>query len=112
MRGIWIIALITLLPGGGCFDPRDIIDDYVFGPAENDDCGALADELEDEPESVPNDPSDLGLAFEPFEVQASTGEPVAGWFIPAVGAARGTVLMNNASLGNAVLPFGVDRLAR
>ncbi|MCH8052929.1 MAG: alpha/beta fold hydrolase [Planctomycetes bacterium] len=99
MRGICITALITLLAGGGCFDPGDFINDFVFGPNGDDDCGALAAELEDEPESVPNDPSDLGLAFESFEVQASTGEPVAGWFIPAVGAARGTVLMNNASLG-------------
>ena len=99
MRGICITALITLLAVGGCFDPGGFIDDFVFGSAGNDDCGALADELEDEPESVPNDPSDLGLAFEPFEVQASTGQAVAGWFIPAVGAARGTVIMNNASLG-------------
>ncbi|MCH8912651.1 MAG: alpha/beta hydrolase [Planctomycetes bacterium] len=99
MRGICITALITLLAGGGCFDPGNFINDFVFGPNGDDDCGALAAELEDEPESVPNDPSDLGLAFESFEVQASTGEPVAGWFIPAVGAARGTVLMNNASLG-------------
>ena len=99
MRRICITALITLLAGGGCFDPGGIIDDFVFGPNGDDDCGALAAELEEEPESVPNDPSSLGLAFESFEVQASTGEAVAGWFIPAVGAARGTVLMNNASLG-------------
>ena len=101
MRGICITALITLLAGGGCFDPGGFIDDFVFGSAGDDDCGALAAELEDEsePESVPNDPSDLGLLFEPFEVQANTGQAIAGWFIPAIGAARGTVLMNNGSLG-------------
>ena len=99
MRGICITTLITLLTGGGCFDPAGIIDDYVFSSEGLDDCGALAAELDDEPESLPNDPSDLGLAFESFEVQASTGHAVAGWFIPAVGAARGTVLMSNASLG-------------
>ena len=99
MRGICITALITLLAGGGCFDPAGFIDDFVFGSEGNDNCGALAAELEDEPESVPNDPSGVGLAFESFDVQASTGQAVAGWFIPAVGAARGTVLMNNASLG-------------
>ena len=99
MRGICITALITLLAGSGCFDPGSFIDDFVFGSEGNDDCGALASELEDEPESVPNDPSDLGLAFESFEVRASTGEAIAGWFIPGVGTARGTVLMNNASLG-------------
>ncbi len=99
MRGFYITALITLLAGGGCFDPGDFINDFVFGPNGDDDCGALAVELEDEPESVPDDPFDLGLAFESFEVQASTGEAVAGWFIPAVRTARGTVLMNNASLG-------------
>ncbi len=99
MRGIYITALITLLAGGGCFDPAGFIDDYVFGSAGEDDCVALATEVEDDPKSVPEDPFDLGLAFESFEVQASTGETVAGWFIPAVGVPRGTVLMSNASLG-------------
>ncbi len=105
MRGICITALITLLSGGGCFDPGAFIDDFVFTSAGLDDCSALAAELQDEPETVPNDPSDLGLAFESFEAQASTGHAVAGWFIPAIGAARGTVLMSNASLGTRSCPL-------
>ncbi len=96
-----VLGVLLILPvAAGCFDAEAFLNDFVFEPGQTDDCEELALELPDEPDIVPETPADLGFDFEDFSVQASNGQSVAGWFIPAMAApARGTVMMSNASKG-------------
>lgn len=98
-RGVLGI-LLMLTAAGGCFDPEAFLNDFVFDAGQSDACEELALDLPDEPEIIPETPADLGLDFDDFRVQASSGQSVAGWFMPGtVAPARGTVMMSNASKG-------------
>lgn len=45
-------------------------------------------------------PKSLGLAFEAVTLATDDGEKLAAWWVPAAGAARGTVLLFHGNAGN------------